>query len=139
MSARLLPLPVGGEGVCPVRIGGGEREVYAIPPGCCTMRLETAGLGPRYPVTGGVGVGTGAGPGLDTGLVVGLVVRPPWRIACLLFWNLREFNGIRDNNQGVDKRDRPTKFAHSAQTYPTALLGLHALPWMGMRYDYTWH
>jgi hypothetical protein len=56
------------------------------------MRLVavTAGLGPRY--TGGVGVGTGggAGPALETGVVAGLVVRPPWRIACLLFWNLKE-------------------------------------------------
>ena len=55
MSARLLPLTVGGEGVCPVLGGAGEREVYAIPD-CCTMRLETAGLGPLYPATGGVGV-----------------------------------------------------------------------------------
>ncbi len=87
MSARLLPL--GGEGVCPVRtIGGGEREEYGAPD-CCIMGLMTAGL-PRYPATGGVGVGTGAGPGLDIGLEPDVVARPPWRIACLLFWNLRE-------------------------------------------------
>ena len=88
LSGRLLPL---GEGVCPVRtIVGGEREGYGCPD-CCPMAvgLMTAGLAPRYPTTGGVGVGTGAGPGLDAELVPDVVARPPWRIACLLFWNLR--------------------------------------------------
>ena len=85
MSRRL-----GGEGVCPVRIRGGEREVYGGPDCCTIIGLMTAGLAPRYPPTGGVGVGTGAGPGLDVGLVPDVVARPPWRIACLLFWNLKE-------------------------------------------------
>ena len=89
MSARLLP-PPGGDGVCPVLAGGGgEREVYGgIPDCCCTMRFVIAELG-RYPAADGVGVGTGTGPEL-TGVVAGLVARPPWRIACLLFWNLKE-------------------------------------------------
>ena len=51
----------------------------------------TAGLGPRYSM-GRVCIGTGGGaePALETGVVAGLVVRPPWRIACLLFLNLKE-------------------------------------------------
>ena len=40
---------------------------------------------------GRVCIGTGgAEPALETGVVAGLVVRPPWRIACLLFLNLKE-------------------------------------------------
>ena len=103
ISARLLP--PGGEGVCPVLAGGGgEREVYGGIPGCCcTMRLVIAGLGPRWLAADGVGVGTDTGPGL-TGVVAGLVARPPWRIACLLFWNLKERSMGSDIITKVSKR-----------------------------------
>ena len=47
------------------------------------MGLTRTGL-PLYPATGGVGVGSG---GPDE---VAATLRPPWRAACLLFWNLRK-------------------------------------------------
>ena len=47
-------------------------------------------------------------------------------------------DGIRNTKWGIDKKDGPTKFVHSAETYPTASLRQHALPWMGKRYVHTW-
>ncbi len=35
--------------------------------------------------------------------------------------------------------DRPTKFAHSVQTYPAPSLGQHTLLCMGMRYEHRRH
>jgi hypothetical protein len=83
------------------------------------MRLTvTAGLGLPY-ATGGVGVGTGggAGPALETGVVAGLVVRPPWRIDCLLFWNLKERSMgseiiTRVPTRGVDQPNLHTPRRH---------------------------
>jgi len=81
MSGWVLPL--GGDGVCECLIpaGGGEREEYEGP--VPTKGLARTGLS-RYPATGGVGVGSG---GPDEAAAT---LRPPWRAACLLFWNLRK-------------------------------------------------
>jgi len=81
MSGWVLPL--GGDGVCPdlIPTGGGEREEYE-GPDVSTKGLTRTGL-PRYPATGGVGVGSGGPDEAAT-------LRPPWRAACLLFWNLRK-------------------------------------------------
>ena len=123
MSAWDLPL---GDGVCPDLIppGGGERDEY---PDVPIMGLTGTGL-PRGSTAGGLGVGSGGG--------AAATLRPPWRIACLLFWNLRK----QFTNQKSQMRCRqghvPTKFGHFELTCPRPSPKARVLVWTGTPCDY---
>jgi hypothetical protein len=118
-------LPLGGLGVCPdlITAGGGEREEYLDVP---TVGL-TGGL-PRYPAAGGVGVRSGGGEAAT--------LCPPWRAACLLFWNLRKRFTIQKSQIRCRQGRVLTKFGHFEVTCPSPSPIARVLLWTGTQCDY---